>query len=148
MDAPLFLSNPTVDEDTSAASKPLTLDVIAGKIDLAAGMMATARNISKKLVLERLPAIDIVVFGRSGIGKSTLVQAITHVDMLPSSQIDHVTQVLTEVTVEIEPLKFRFWDAKGIDSWLDIDAIDNLFNEIIAREMKPLFVIYCATMNG
>ena len=110
--------------------------------------MAKARHILKELVLERLPAIDIVVFGRSGIGKSTLVEAITHVDMLPSSPIDHVTEVLTEVTVEIEPLKFRFWDTKGIDSWSDIDAIDNLFNEIIAREMKPLFVIYCATMNG
>jgi predicted GTPase len=104
--------------------------------------------LEKFVILQRLPPIDICVFGQSGIGKSELIKAITHLDIPTSAQIDHVTQTLTEATTTIGPLQFRFWDTKGIDNWLDLDVVDNLFNEMKERNIQPIFIIYCAAAGG
>jgi hypothetical protein len=87
-------------------------------------------------------------FGRAGIGKSELIKAMTHLDIPISAQIDHVTQRLTEAITTIGDLKFHFWDTKGIDNWLDIDAVDNLFNEMKEQNIHPIFIIYCAAAGG
>ncbi|CAF1377413.1 unnamed protein product [Rotaria sordida] len=118
------------------------------KMGVATSKVAKERNLDASIVLEHLPPIDICVFGRSGIGKSTLIKAITNMDIPSSAQIDHVTQVLTEATTCIEGFTFRFWDTKGVDSWQDIDSIDNMFNEMSEQKVQPLFVIYCAAANG
>jgi ABC-type molybdate transport system ATPase subunit len=84
------------------------LEDFAEKFDIAVDKAAKERNLEKFVILQRLPPIDICVFGRSGIGKSELIKAITHLDIPTSAQIDHVTQTLTEATTTIGPLQFRF----------------------------------------
>ncbi|CAF4980804.1 unnamed protein product, partial [Rotaria socialis] len=106
------------------------------------------RNLTASVILDRLPPIDICVFGRSGIGKSQLIKAITRIDIPISAQIDHVTQSLTRATTTIGTLQFRFWDTKGFDSWLDIDFVHNLFNEMKEQDINPIFIIYCAAAGG
>jgi energy-coupling factor transporter ATP-binding protein EcfA2 len=136
------------ENEASISSQSSVLEDLAEKVDMAAGKAARERNLEKFIVLQRLPPIDICVFGRSGIGKSELIKAITHLDIPTSSQIDHVTQTLTEATTTIGPLQFRFWDTKGIDNWLDLAAVDNVFNEMREREIQPIFIIYCAAAGG
>jgi hypothetical protein len=142
----------TADTNTESGSfisfESSVLEDFAEKVDMAAGKAAKQRNLDKSIVLERLPPIDICVFGRSGIGKSELIKAITHLDIPTSSQIDHVTLTLTEASTTIGLLQFRFWDTKGIDNWLDLDAVDNLFNEMRERKIQPIFIIYCAAAGG
>jgi len=84
------------------------LEDFAEKFDIAVDKAAKERNLEKFVILQRLPPIDICVFGRSGIGKSELIKAITHLDIPTSAQVDHVTQTLTEATTTIGPLQFRF----------------------------------------
>jgi energy-coupling factor transporter ATP-binding protein EcfA2 len=143
--APTFKSDINIENESSESS---TLEDIAGKFSMAADKVARERNLSRSIVMERMPPIDICVFGRSGIGKSELIKAITHLDIPSSAQIDHVTQMLTEASTTIGTIKFRFWDTKGIDNWLDIDAIDNLFNEMMEQKIRPIFIFYCAAAGG
>ncbi len=132
----------------SISSEWPVLEDFAEKVDTAVNKAAKERNLEKFVILQRLPPIDICVFGQSGIGKSELIKAITHLDIPTSAQIDHVTQTLTEATTTIGPLQFRFWDTKGIDNWLDLDVVDNLFNEMKERNIQPIFIIYCAAAGG
>ena len=144
-----FVSRTSADtNEENESSISSILEDLAEKADIVIDKQAKERNLDKSLVYQCLPPIDICVFGRSGIGKSQLIKAITHIDIPTSAQIDHVTQTLTEATTTIGSLKFRFWDSKGIDNWLDIGSIDNLFNEMRERKIKPIFVIYCAAAGG
>ncbi|CAF1411461.1 unnamed protein product [Adineta ricciae] len=139
------LCNGSVEIEKSTSS---TLHYIAENVTKAVKTIAKQRNLETTVVFDHVAPIDICVFGRSGIGKSTLIKAITNLDIPESPQIDHVTEVVTEVTTYIGALKVRFWDTKGIDNWLDIDIIDNMFNEMNKLNVKPLFIIYCAATNG
>jgi len=129
-------------------SNPSTLDHVANRLQSIADHEAEAHRVSTEVVLERFPPIDIFVFGRSGIGKSQLIEAITDIKMDSSPQLDHVTQKLTAVIHQIGSLTFRFWDTKGIDKWEDADTVVNLFKEIEEQKIKPIFVIYCAAAGG
>jgi len=106
--APVSTSNIDTENEILIASGSSPFEYIAEKIDMAAGKAAKERNLEKSIVFQRLPPIDICVFGRAGIGKSELIKAMTHLDIPTSAQIDHVTQSLTEVTTTIGDLKFRF----------------------------------------
>jgi hypothetical protein len=123
------------------------MDRILPTIHTVVGKTAEKHNLEMNVVLDRLSPIDILVFGRSGIGKSTLIEAITNEKVSSSAQLDHVTEQLTEISKTIGALKFRFWDTKGIDSWRDSDAF-NLIIQMTQREIKPIFVIYCAATGG
>jgi GTPase SAR1 family protein len=129
-------------------SKPSTLDHVANRLQSIADHEAETHKLSTEVVLERFPPIDIFVFGRSGIGKSQLIEAIADVKMDSSPQLDHVTQTLTAAILHIGPLTLRIWDTKGIDKWEDVNAVANLFKEIEEKKIKPIFVIYCAAAGG
>ena len=135
-------------KESSTSSRTSATQQLADKIDTIVDKVAKDRNLERSVVLDRMPPIDICVFGRSGIGKSELIKAITNLDVQSSGQLDHVTQTLTHVPTTIGPFTFRFWDTKGIDNWLDIDMIDHMFNEMKEQKVKPIFVIYCAAAGG
>ncbi|CAF3507642.1 unnamed protein product [Rotaria socialis] len=145
--SPISNEIPITDE-TAITSDTSTLEDIAEKVHVVADKQAKERNLTASVILDRLPPIDICVFGRSGIGKSQLIKAITRIDIPISAQIDHVTQSLTRATTTIGTLQFRFWDTKGFDSWLDIDFVHNLFNEMKEQDINPIFIIYCAAAGG
>lgn len=136
------------EDEISISSESSVLEDFAGKVDIAVDKAARERNLEKFVILQRLPPIDICVFGRSGIGKSELIKSITRLEIPTSAQIDHVTQSLTEATTTIGPLQFRFWDTRGIDNWLDLDVVDNVFSEMRERKVQPIFIIYCAAAGG
>jgi predicted GTPase len=123
------------------------MDDLLKKLHTAADQAAQQHNLKTNVVLNRLPPIDIFVFGRSGIGKSTLIEGITNEKVFTSAQLDHVTEQLTEVNKTIGTLKFRFWDTKGIDNWREDDTF-NLIIQMKDRDIKPIFAIYCAAAGG
>jgi hypothetical protein len=123
------------------------MDDLLDKLYTAANQAAHERNLEPNVVLNRLPPIDIFVFGRSGIGKSTLIEAITNEKVHSSARLDHMTEQLTEINKTIGNLKFRFWDTKGIDNWREGDTF-NLIIQMKDREIKPIFAIYCAAAGG
>ncbi|CAF1494136.1 unnamed protein product [Didymodactylos carnosus] len=124
--------------------KKTLLNVAQEKVTTVVRAEAQKRNLAEEVILGRLSPIDILTFGRSGVGKSCLLKAITKVDIPTSAQLDHCTETLTEVPFVCGKLTFRFWDTKGIDKWSSSDDVDNLLDEIKLKDIKPLFVIYCA----
>ncbi|CAF2035137.1 unnamed protein product [Rotaria magnacalcarata] len=81
-----------ITDETSITSETSTLEDIAEKVHVVADKQAKERNLTTSVILDRLPPIDICVFGLSGIGKSQFIKAITGIDIPISAQIDHVTQ--------------------------------------------------------
>jgi energy-coupling factor transporter ATP-binding protein EcfA2 len=138
----------STESEASISSQSSLLKDFAEKFSVVIKKAAKDRNLELSVLLQRLPPVDICVFGRSGIGKSELIKAITHLDIPTSPQLDHVTQNLTEATTTIGGLQFRFWDTKGVDNWLDIDTVDNLFNDMKEKKVQPIFIIYCAAAGG
>ncbi|CAF5070376.1 unnamed protein product, partial [Rotaria socialis] len=67
--------------ETAITSDTSTLEDIAEKVHVVADKQAKERNLTASVILDRLPPIDICVFGRSGIGKSQLIKAITRIDI-------------------------------------------------------------------
>lgn len=126
---------------------PNLVDTIQSMIDRIALTNAETYKLSPSVIIHQLPPVDILIFGRSGVGKSALINAITGVQVPSSPDIDHVTQTINCTIVNNGKLKFRFWDTKGIDKW-DISDVENMFNEIKEKQINPLFVIYCASFNG
>ncbi|CAF1233909.1 unnamed protein product [Didymodactylos carnosus] len=124
------------------------LDAIQDKLGEIVREAASRHNLSNGVVLNRLAPIDILNFGRSGVGKSCLLKAITKADIPTSSQLDHVTETLQEVRFNSGKLTFRFWDTKGIDKWSSSEDVDNMLNEIKRKSIDPLFIIYCASGSG
>ena len=135
-------------DESSTSSIATLLQHFVAKVNTIIDKVAKDRNLERSVVMARMSPIDVCVFGRSGIGKSELMKAITGMDFPSSPQLDHMTQKLTHVTTRIDSFTFRFWDTKGIDNWLDIGMIDNMFNEMKERQVKPIFIIYCAASGG
>jgi len=106
-------------------------------------------GITANILLENT-IIDILCFGRSGIGKSTLLSALTGKNINTSAQLDHCTTQLECYTYESKLsndkiLKFRYWDTKGIDDWQNIG---NLFIDMEKYKINPITIIYCAHGMG
>jgi GTPase SAR1 family protein len=129
-------------------SERSTLDHVVNIIRRIASQEAKTHNVSTEVVLERLSPIDIFVFGRSGIGKSQLIKAIADAKMDSSPRLDYLTLTLTAAIRYIGSLTLRVWDTKDIDSWEDVNAVGNLFKEMVEQKINPIFVIYCAASGG
>jgi len=123
------------------------VDTIQSLVDKIALTNAETYKLAPSVIINQVPPVDILIFGRSGIGKSVLIKAMTGIQIPSSPDIDHVTQTMNCTIVTHDKLKFRFWDTKGIDKWDDFD-VENMFNEINEKKILPLFVIYCASFNG
>jgi GTPase SAR1 family protein len=124
------------------------VDSIQSMIDKIALTNAETYKLTPSVIIHQLPPVDILIFGRSGVGKSALIKAITGIQVPSSPDIDHVTQTINCTIVNNGKLKFRFWDTKGIDKWENYSDVENMFNEIKEKKIMPLFVIYCASFNG
>jgi len=130
-------------------NKPMNLvDSIQSMVDKIALTNAETYKLAPSVIIHQLPPVDILIFGRSGVGKSALIKAMTGIQIPSSPDIDHVTQTMNCTVITHGKLKFRFWDTKGIDKWDDFSDVENMFNEINEKKIVPLFVIYCASFNG
>jgi len=147
--SPILIPHSSTEVDAaSTESITSSFEFIGEKMSSAVDKEAKERNLHPSIIKQRLLPIDICVFGRAGIGKSHLIKAITHLDIPVSPQIDHVTPGLCGLSTTIGDLTFRFWDTKGIDNWLDIDNVDNMFNDMKELKVQPIFIIYCAAAGG
>jgi predicted GTPase len=111
--------------------------------------MRVAENVTEHYVeQERLLSkpIDILCFGRSGVGKTTLLEALTGMDLGSTAKLDHgTTKLQCHLVDQYVPKKngsnihihLRFWDTKGIDNWNSGD-VTKLFEEL--KEMKVYFL--------
>ena len=124
------------------------VDTIQSMVDKITLTNAETYKLAPSVILHQLPPVDILIFGRSGVGKSALIKAMTGIEVLSSPNIDHVTQTIQCTIFICEKLKFRFWDTKGIDKWDNFSDVENMFNEIKEKKILPLFIIYCASFNG
>jgi len=133
----------------------------------AASFMEDVHDVLKRVVSsvtkeegaqERLMAkpIDILCFGRAGVGKTTLLEGLTGRDLGSTPRLDHGTTKLECISVveslpgkngESLSVQIRFWDSKGIEKWSSTD-VKKLFEELKLNEVHPLCVFYCATCNG
>lgn len=96
--------------------------------------------------------IDIVMLGRAGVGKSTLLKAITKLPVPTSPSLDHCTKELDcfeKILRDGDSIlaTIRFWDSKGIEKW-DNASIESFFQQLNQKAVNPICVIYCATGNG
>jgi len=124
------------------------IDSIQAMIDKIALTNAEIYKLAPSVIIHQLPPVDILIFGRSGVGKSALIKAMTGIQIPSSPDIDHVTQTINCTIINNGKLKFRFWDTKGIDKWDNFSDVENMFNEIKEKKIVPLFIIYCASFNG
>jgi hypothetical protein len=102
--------------------------------------------------------IDVLCFGRAGVGKTTLLEALTNRELGSTPRLDHGTEKLEAVHVTQEiPMRdgrtkevtIRFWDTKGIDKWSgDGGDVATLFSELERQKVRPLCVFYCACGAG
>lgn len=122
---------------------------VESKMSSIAASAAETANLHTDVIYNRMLPIDILIFGRSGIGKSCLLKAITNDPNIETSpQLDHVTKELGCFVKKIGKLTFRFWDTKGIDTWTISEDVGRLLNDICRRNIQPLFVIYCSSCSG
>jgi GTPase SAR1 family protein len=100
--------------------------------------------------------IDILCFGRAGVGKTTLLEALTGRNLGSTPRLDHGTQKLECCDINESlprkdgstiPIHIRFWDSKGIEKWTGSD-VEQFLKELSTNNVKPLCVLYCATSNG
>lgn len=139
----------TIEKSIELSDRSINLvEKIQTMIDRITLTNAETYKLTPSIIVNQLPPIDILIFGRSGVGKSALIHAITGIKVPSSATIDHVTQTINCTIINNGKLKFRFWDTKGIDKWDHCSDIENMFNEIKEKNIHPLFVIYCASFNG
>jgi len=100
--------------------------------------------------------IDILCFGRAGVGKTTLLEALTGRNLGSTPRLDHGTtklecceikEILPRQNGDTVPINLRFWDSRGIESW-NGDDVPKMFDELKRNEVYPLCVFYCANGNG
>lgn len=127
--------------------------------DLASRIAETAEGVTTSPAeVDRLlnNPIDILCFGRAGVGKTTLLEGVTRRDLGSTPRLDHGTRSLECISIlEEVPLAdgrsksvhIRFWDTKGIDKWSGED-LPNMFKELEEQSAKPICVYYCTTGNG
>ena len=122
---------------------------IGSRVESITRTAAEKVDLHEDVASARLSPIDVLVFGRAGTGKSSLIRAITNIiDIETSPQLNHKTERLQSFTKKIRKLTFRFWDTRGFDSWEGLNEVDNLLSEIKKKnKIQPLFVIYCSSCN-
>jgi len=95
--------------------------------------------------ISKVNHFNILVMGRSGVGKSTLINKVLKKELAETKDFDNCTK-------NIEPyesnkfLGLRLWDTRGTESRYDIDDvfrdISNKINELI-NEKNPDKYIHC-----
>ena len=100
--------------------------------------------------------IDILCFGRSGVGKTSLLEAITGKDLGSTPRLNHGTTTLRSIDVsqqvrltngEQGTVNIRLWDTVGIDTWSP-EKLSVMFSELAEQKAHPICVFYCATAHG
>lgn len=99
---------------------------------------------------------DLLCFGRSGVGKTALLEGITGRHLGSTPRLDHGTATLTCIEAEEQVpqlnggtkiLHIRFWDTKGIDQWTK-EEVPAMFDELERAHVRPVCVFYCTTGSG
>ncbi|WP_224244960.1 YcjF family protein [Hyalangium gracile] len=85
--------------------------------------------------LQKRGRVNIVVAGRSGVGKSTLVNAVFQGDLAETGQGRPVTQSAREYSKEGLPLTIL--DTRGLEMEQYAETTRQLENEVRARSMDP-----------
>jgi len=132
--------------------------------DFVVGVHKTVERVLEKNLTtpgeqERLlkKPIDILCFGRAGIGKTTLLEALSGRNLGSTPKLDHGTQKLEAIDIqEILPKKngdkmnvnIRFLDTKGIDKWNNSNDVVQMMSDLQAMNVEPICILYCATANG
>lgn len=125
-----------------------SLHVVTEHMTQAVRSIADLLHISVNIVRKKVN-IDILTLGRSCVGKSQLVKTITKNDDIEvSPQLDHVTTRLNLAVLTLEHINFRFWDSRGIDNWSEGEEVNQLIEELKRKDIKPLFILYCAAAMG
>jgi len=124
------------------------IDAVQSLVDKTTITNCEQFKLTPSVIKRQIPPVDILIFGRAGVGKSTLITAMTGIELPSSPNLDHVTQTISCTCINHGNITFRFWDTKGIDKWDSSSDIENMFNEIKEKHINPLFIIYCASMNG
>lgn len=99
--------------------------------------------------------VDIVCFGRAGVGKTALLEALTGRYLGSTPRLGHGTQALTAIELSqsvpvgdaTKDVVIRFWDTKGIDEW-NGETLQRMFDDLRAKNVNPLCVLYCAAPLG
>jgi predicted GTPase len=112
--------------------------------------------------------IDILCFGRAGVGKTTLLEALTGRQLGSTSRVNHGTSKLEccEIHDNLSnkegnsvKIHIRFWDSKGVEKWTGGDLVElfeelknqnvsSVFSEVINVEVHPICVLYCGSGYG
>jgi predicted GTPase len=97
--------------------------------------------------------IDIFCFGRAGVGKTTLLEALTGRKLGSTSRVDHGTSKLECCDIHDNlpnkegnsvKIHIRFWDSKGVEKWTGGDLVE-LFEELKNQNVSHLFLVSLLT---
>jgi GTPase SAR1 family protein len=95
--------------------------------------------------------VDILVLGRSGVGKSTFLGSLIG-ESLGSPSMNHGTRYLIPYIktryCDNETINIRYWDSKGIDNWEQESESNQFIEELRIKNINPLIVFYCARDGG
>lgn len=106
----------------------------------------------RRAALRELPKCTIVVLGKTGVGKSTLVNAVFGVELAKTGVGSPVTTHLMEHTVEDVPVTIL--DTRGIELKDELDELLGEFDDLIGKRLREpperqLHVLwYCVASEG
>ncbi|WP_201617907.1 YcjF family protein [Psychrobacter urativorans] len=94
------------------------------------------KEIAKKEVYKRKSKLNIVLFGATGVGKSSLVNAVFGEKIVKSGDGEPVTQFLEKI--EIPSKGLTLWDTKGIEA-KDYENTRGMLTKDIRKGFKDAF---------
>lgn len=87
-----------------------------------------------KSAFDGMPRVNIVVTGKTGVGKSTLVNAIFRKPLAKTGVGQPVTEHIQEHSIPELPV--RLYDTPGIELGRDFQAVAEEFRQLIADKLK------------
>ena len=102
-------------------------------------------SISDKDIVSKINHFNILVMGRSGVGKSTLINKVLKKELAKTKDFDYCTVNIESYESE-KVLGLRIWDTRGIEYKYNLDDafhdISTKINELI-NEKNPDKYIHC-----
>jgi len=88
--------------------------------------------------------IQFLVIGPTRVGKSTLIKAVTGMDILTSGSLDSCTKQMDYYDIG----NIRIWDTPGFEKW-GVNDIDSMWKKVFqVHDVLPVFCLFCVSKGA